>query len=125
MKRLFAYFSIVLVVVFFAACQKELQFDAIPDDGLALGTLKSSSDNCLPSSVSGDYTKDTILKSTNFVEVTIDVTKIGNYTIKTDTIAGMSFSAIDTVNALGLNIVKLIGVGTPTSIGTKIFTVKS
>ena len=27
MKRLFAYFSIVLVVVFFAACQKELQFD--------------------------------------------------------------------------------------------------
>jgi len=124
MKRLFAYFFIVLVVVFFTACQKELQFDAIPDDGLALGTLKSSSDNCLPSSVSGDYTKDTILKSTNFVEVTIDVTKIGNYTIKTDTIAGMSFSAIGTVNALGLNIVKLIGVGTPTSTGTKIFTVK-
>jgi hypothetical protein len=123
MKNLATYFTIVLAVVFFAACQKELNFEAIPNNGLAVGTLKSTSGNCLPNSVKGTYIKDTVLKISNYIEVTADITAIGNYIIKSDTVAGISFIGIGTVTATGANVIKLLGEGTPTSIGTKTFTV--
>jgi hypothetical protein len=124
MKNVVTYFTIVMAIILFAACQKELNFEPIPNNGFAIGTLKSTSGNCLPKKVNGVYKKDETLTSTNFIEVTVDITTVGNYIIKSDTIAGFSFIGIGTVTATGLNTIKLIGEGTPDSIGTKSFTIK-
>ncbi len=124
MKSLVTFFTIILLVVFFAACQKELQFDVIPDTGEAKGTLKSASGGCLPSSINGSYFKDTALNATNFIEVTLDITKAGWYKITTDTVAGMYFIDSGSVNEIRLHTIQLKGKGIPTSTGQKIFTVK-
>jgi hypothetical protein len=124
MKKIIPAFAIIISVFIFSACQKELNFDALPPgNGQAVGTLKSSSGSCLPSTVNGTFTKDSILKATNFIMVTADITVTGTYTIKSDTIAGFYFTGTGSVTAGGLNTINLAGSGTPTSTGVKTFTI--
>lgn len=127
MKNLLPYLFLIVSAVFFNACQKELNFDGIttpPTSGFAVGTLKSTSGNCLPSNVNGTFTKDTLLKSSNFIQVTADITAIGTYLIKSDTIAGFYFIGTGSVSSTGINTINLSGSGTPTATGLKTFTVK-
>jgi hypothetical protein len=126
MKNLLLYMLLIVSVIFFTDCQKELNFEgssSTPGNGLAVGTLKSTSGNCLPSTVSGTFTKDSLLKSLNFIQVTADITNIGTYVIKSDTIAGFSFSGTGTITNTGINTINLAGNGTPASTGIKTFTV--
>ncbi len=126
MKNLLQYLAFISSVLFITACQKELNFDGTPSapgNGQAVGTLKSTSGNCLPSTINGIYSKDSLLKLSNFIQVTADITAIGTYTIKSDTIAGFSFSGTGTITNSGVNSINLAGSGTPTSAGVKTFTV--
>jgi hypothetical protein len=126
MKNLLLYLFLIVSVIFFTACQKELNFEgtsSTPGNGLAVGTLKSTSGNCLPSTVSGTFTKDSLLKSLNFIQVTADISTTGTYTIKSDTIAGFFFSGTGTITNTGINSINLAGNGTPASTGVKTFTV--
>ena len=122
MKNLLPF--LLLTVIFFTACQKELNFDAIPGNGQAVGTLKSSSGICLPGFIFGVYTKDSVIKATDFIELYADISTIGTYTIKSDTVSGFYFSGTGTVTGTGINIIKLAGSGTPTSSGPITFTFK-
>lgn len=124
MQKLLVYFTLMLAVIFTTACQKELNFEDIPGSGFAIGTLKNSAGSCLPSSVNGSFTKDSVLKATNYVQVTVDISVIGTYFITSDTIAGFYFTGSGTVTTAGNNVINLSGNGTPTSAGVKTFTIK-
>jgi len=124
MKKLIPYLSLIAAVIFFTACQKELNFDAVPvGNGQALGSLKSTAGNCLPSTINGTFTRDSVLKPSNFIQVHADITAIGTYVIKSDTIAGFYFIGTGSVTSTGINIINLAGNGTPTSTGVKTFTI--
>ena len=107
----------------FSACQKELSFEA----GLAKGSLKKDlgTGDCQPFLVNGNYQKDSLLKATvNFVDIQIDISQIGSYSIKTDTVNGYSFTAAGTATVAGINTVRLIAAGKPLAASLDIFTVK-
>ena len=124
MKNLLHCFTIILLALSFTACQKELNFVAVTNNGLAVGTLKSVSGTCLPQSINGIYTKDSVLKTSNSIQVSATITAIGTYQIKSDTIAGFHFSATGSFTATGVQVITLAGAGTPTSTGIKTFTIK-
>ena len=125
MKNFVHFFTIILFSLTVSSCQKELHFDGvITSNGLAVGTLKSSSGTCLPGFIFGAYTKDSALKATDMMEVYADITAIGTYTIKSDTVAGFYFSGSGSVTATGINIIKLAGSGTPMASGPITFTIK-
>ena len=124
MKNILAFLLLFIAVIFFIACQKELNFDAIPaTNGQAVGSLKSTAGTCLPSTVNGSFTKDSVLKSSNFIQVNADITTTGTYIIKSDTIAGFYFNGSGTITNTGNNIINLAGNGTPTATGIKTFTI--
>ena len=125
MKKTVHFFTIILLTLVITACQKELYFDGvIINNGKAVGTLKSSAGDCLPQSISGTYTKDSVLKTSNSIQVTADITIKGTYQIKSDTIAGFHFSATGTFTTTGVQVITLAGAGIPTSTGIKTFTIK-
>ena len=108
-------------VIMITACQKELSFDV---DGNARGTLKSdASGDCLPSTVNGIYKADSVLNNTNFIDVQVDISNPGTYSISSDTINGYSFSGTGTLGLNGLNTVRLYAAGKPILAGTNSFTI--
>jgi hypothetical protein len=124
MKNFVHFFTIILLILTITSCQKELHFDSvITGNGQAVGTLKSSSGNCLPNLVLGSYIKDSVLKSSAIIEVTTDITAIGTYQIKSDTVAGFYFVGTGTVTRTGINLIQLAASGTPSSGGIKTFTI--
>ena len=121
MKTLRLILTILSLGAVFASCQKDFSFEG----GNAKGTLgKTTAGDCDPINVSGLYYKDTATKPTNFVDVTIDFSKIGIYNIKTDTINGYSFIATGSTGTLGANTIRLYAKGKPLAAGFNIFTVK-
>ncbi len=111
--------SLFVFVVF--SCQKELKFDP---DGPAQGTLKKdASGDCLPSTISGIYQKDTALNSTNFIDVQVNVTVAGTWDIKSDSLNGMIFKGTGKFNDKGINTVRLYGTGKPVASGFITFTI--
>ncbi len=118
-KRLIVFISIVSA---FVACQKQIDFDA---NGLSTGTLKKDgTGNCKPSTINGIYQKDTALTADNFIDVNVDVTTVGTYTIKSDTVNGFSFKGTGTLGVVGNNVVRLYGSGKPLASGISTFTVQ-
>ncbi len=118
LRFLFAFLALGFIL---SSCQKDFSFEA----GNARGALgKDAAGDCLPILVNGNYFKDTTLNATNYVDIQVDFTKIGVYTIKTDTVNGYSFSATASTALLGPNTVRLIGSGKPVRDGFDVFTVK-
>ncbi len=119
--RLFTLFAVTMI--FALSCQKEYSLE----DGStpASGTLKADAfSNCLPSQVFGTYKVDTILNATNFIEVQVNFTVPGSYTIASDTINGYYFIGSGQVPVPGLQTVKLLGAGKPIASGLNYFAVK-
>ncbi len=115
---LFAFAAFLL-----SACQKELSFEA----GLAKGSLKkdASTGDCLPFLVNGSYQKDSLLKPTvNYVDIQIDISQIGSYSLRTDTVNGYSFSAAGTATVAGVNSVRLLAAGKPLAASLDVFSVR-
>ena len=124
MKTLFKISSLLIFTsVFFLACQKETSFEKGTTKA-SVGSLSvDASGNCLGAVVSGTYTKDTAIKASNYVDVSVKVDTIGTYTISSDTVNGYYFKATGSFTATGTQTVRLIGGGKPLTAGTNIFTV--
>ncbi|MBL7700698.1 MAG: hypothetical protein JNM14_00490 [Ferruginibacter sp.] len=122
MKYLIHYMLLVTAVILFSSCQKELSFDGVADDGKAVGSLKSASGICLPGLIFGSFTKDSVLKATDIIELYADITKTGTYIIKSDTVGGFYFSGSGTVTSKGINTIQIRAFGTPTTAGAHTFT---
>lgn len=109
-----------LLLFFLFACQKELSFE---QGQKSKGSLQSVSGDCNPKTVGGTFKASQALGDTNFIEVTVNVSQTGTYTIFTDTINGYYFMASGTFSSTGAATVRLKGFGTPAAAGIDDFSV--
>jgi hypothetical protein len=93
-------------------------------DSASEGTLGSAADTCTGAAISGVYKKLVPLDATNTVSVNVNVTKVGAYTIGTDTVNGFYFTKTASFTATGAQTVILNGVGAPIDSGLTNFKVK-
>ena len=116
--------TVVLLSLFLiTSCQKELYFDGMSSGSLKTDTLGT---DCMPSEVVGYYQMDSALNgpiSGNYIEVQVNVTYPGEYTIKTDTVNGYYFIGTGTFGRIGVDSARLYGYGTPLTQGTNTFLV--
>jgi hypothetical protein len=124
MKSLFKIMSLLVSSsVLFMACQKEVSFEQ-GSSTTSVGSLSiDGSGNCLGAVVSGTYYKDTAIKASNYVDVSVQVDTAGTYTISSDTVNGYYFKASGTFANTGTQTVKLTGGGMPLAAGTNVFRV--
>jgi len=124
MKTLTKISSLLIITsVIFMACQKETSFEQ-GNTTVSVGSLSvDASGNCLGAVVSGTYMKDTAIKASNYVDVSVKVDSVGTYIISSDTVNGYYFKATGTFGATGTQTVRLVGGGKPLVIGTNIFRV--
>jgi hypothetical protein len=113
---------VIISFTIFLSCQRGLSPYPLPVSKGAL--LKDSSGNCSDVIVSGTYNKDQQLNDSNSIEVNVNITSPGSYTITTDTVNGYSFSATGTVLTTGLTHIKLKSAGAPVIAGEDHFTIK-
>jgi hypothetical protein len=111
----------------FSSCQKELgcegpQCSGIYDDGKAIYSFVQNNGNCTGAVVNGAYLKATELNNANTVDIKLDVSKTGTYSISTDTINGFYFLVNKNFTSTGLQTVILNGKGKPIAAGEYTFT---
>src|SRR6185295_4766172 len=113
MKAQKSLFWLALLSTFVMACKKEHSYEKGITNPSSGSLQSGTTGDCLGSSVGGFYKVDTTLTDSNYVDVKVDVTVAGDYTISTDTINGFYFSAAGAFSATGENTVRLQGAGTP------------
>lgn len=114
----FLSFASVFLFLLIVSCQKEKSYE---QGKPSKGSLQDSSGNCLSKTVAGTYKATKSLADSNFIEVEVNVSQPGNYTIYTDTVNGYYFRATGNFNKAGFNTVRLKGSGTPAIAGTDDF----
>jgi len=110
-------------VIFFITCKKEYSYEGGGSPpppppppspvGNASFTLTGAPNNCYSARVNGTYTKGIPLSNSNTVDVSVNVTTIGNYSLTTETIDGIWFSGSGTFTRTGDQIITLNGNGNP------------
>lgn len=85
--------------------------------GGALFTLGGSPGNCAVSSINGNYVVGQPMTVSNNIEMTVNVTTLGTYSISTLTINGIVFSASGTFSNLGVQSVFLQASGAAIAAG--------
>lgn len=105
------------------SCQKEISYEGGNQQPSSGSLQANNTGGCLGSVVNGTYIKDTTLKSTNYVDVNVQVDTVGTYTITTDTVNGYYFKATGVFSSTGVQVVRLMGTGKPINAGTDVFTV--
>ncbi len=107
--------STVLLFLVLPACNKEVSLEKGNDSLLiAVGSLKDTLGNCLPDSVVGTfYNGITPGSDTAYVQVQVNVTTAGTYTISTDQQNGFMFADSGFFVSTGLTTVNLKPIGTP------------
>lgn len=117
MKKLLAFIPAAILLSFFIipSCQKEVSKETGNDSlFVAGGSLKDSNNICLKDSVHGTfYNGVTPGGDTAYLEVQVNVTNTGSYTISTDQQNGFLFSATGFFTSTGINTVLLKPIGTP------------
>lgn len=89
----------------------------------ASGSLGGGGGNCTPFTIAGVYQQSVALTSSNTVQIQVNVTTPGNYTITTNTVNGVSFFNSGTFTTLGVQTILLTGSGIPVSSGPQAFAV--
>jgi hypothetical protein len=111
--------SFLLIITF--SCKKELSFE----NRNAIGTLKDPSGLCFSNTAHGTfYNGITPSGDTTYIEVKVNVSKPGSYTIFTDLQNGFKFEGSGTVEHEGINIIKLKSTGTPVDHVPTYFTIR-
>ncbi|RYY55661.1 MAG: hypothetical protein EOO09_09695 [Chitinophagaceae bacterium] len=121
MKKWYLFPALMVLLFLVNSCQKEYSLEN--GFGLAEGTLASELGECLPKTVGGIFEAGVALTDSNYMDVTVNVLTPGTYTISTDTLNGIYFSATGRFNAMGTTTVRLRAFGTPLAEGTDNFIV--
>ncbi len=87
--------------------------------GNGLGAYTPDCTTAVPD-LDGLYEVGTQLNCSNTVDIDVDVTALGPYSITTTATNGMTFSASGTFTTLGVQTIKLQGSGTPTAAATPV-----
>jgi hypothetical protein len=114
--------SFIVIALFMAmmifqlvGCLKDYSFEkGIISQGFI---IKDALSNNCTATVSGTYNAGKSLGSDNYISANIHISAAGAYTVMTDTINGIWFTAIGQVSATGDFEVKLMGHGTPSQNG--------
>ena len=124
MKTYKPFLWLFLLIALVISCQKERSFESGGKGTPSDGSLQSgTTGDCLGSIINGVYKKDTVLNSTDYVDVVVDVNVPGSFVISTDTINNFYFRATGNFATAGTDTVRLQGIGKPTAAGTNVFTV--
>jgi hypothetical protein len=83
-------------------------------------TLSGTGASCSNAAVTGDYIRGSALKLSNQVDLYVNVTKPGVWTVTTTPTNGITFSNYGSFNSTGLQTITLYGIGTPTKAGDNI-----
>lgn len=122
-RNLIPLLSIVVVMFFYASCQKEYSIEN-GIIGNATGTLYDDAGDCMADTVHGHfYNAIAPGRDTAYVAVKVNVSTPGTYTIVSNTQNGVYFSDSGFFSTAGINTVKLRPVGTPIAIGTNSYTI--
>jgi hypothetical protein len=108
--------SLLFSALFFTSCQKEYSTESTPST-TATFTYDGEPNNCVAAVIQGAYLTGTPLDSTNTAVIAVDVTKLGTYSITTNTINGIKFSGSGIFTAKGSQDIILTGSGTPVAQG--------
>lgn len=112
-------------VVSFLGTVCDIQVDVLPAGagGPAVFTLVNGGApaNCASAVISGTYIKDAAVTSSNYVDVSVNVTTIGTYTI-TATGGGLTFARTAAFTTTGNQTVRLNASGTPPTAGANTIT---
>lgn len=112
----------LILLLIFSGCQKEKSVELTAP---AAGSLKSSiTGDCNPITIKGVYKAGSALADTNYVDIEVNVSKAGSYTISTDTVNGYSFKGTGNFTSAGTNQVRLKASGKPLLDGDDIFEVQ-
>lgn len=96
------------------SCSKEKSLETGSGGTPATGALiKDSNDLCLPPKIYGIYDTGKALNDSNYVILSVNVTKPGFYRIQSDEQNGFSFADSGFFNVVGQKLVKLKATGTP------------
>jgi hypothetical protein len=106
------------------SCQKEVS-EELPDStdptAPAVFTFGGAPDACSLATIAGYYASGTVLDETNTVTVQVNVSKLGAYTISTNSVNGYNFEATGSFTTTGVQNIKLTGSGTPVAAQTDEF----
>jgi len=110
--------------LFIISCQKELSFENSPSaNSGAAYTLGASGGTCSGVTISGTYMEALVMSSANTVQLQVHVSATGSYSISTNTVNGVSFSATGNFTDTGAHTITLVASGTPAAAGPKTFSV--
>lgn len=88
----------------------------------AVFTYAGAPATCTAPVISGAYAAGVAMGSGNYVDLAVNVTTPGAYTVSTNSTNGMSFSGSGAFSTTGAQVIRLIANGTPASQGTFAFT---
>jgi hypothetical protein len=126
MKRSFP-FSVTAILLFFSAvvfvtCAKEYSYEGglgnASSSGTAVYTLNGAGGACLGAVIKGKYYISIALGATHSIQLQVNVTVAGSYTLSTNSVNGMRFSATGSFVNTGSQTITLTGNGTPVSAGS-------
>jgi hypothetical protein len=83
-------------------------------------TLSGTGASCSNAAVTGTFVKGTALTSSNKVDIFVNVTQPGVWTVATTATNGMTFSNYGNFTGIGLQKITLYGIGTPTKEGANV-----
>ncbi len=106
-----------LTMLLFLQCKKEYSYEG----GVAAFTILNTGGDCV-SSVTVNYYTDTALNQSNTVQLQIDVTSTGRFSIQTNSAGSMSFSTSGSLSDTGIQTLTLSGSGRPAMAGDFSFT---
>lgn len=127
-RRFTFFFSKLLLMIFVVSsitCKKEYSYEGggstTPPPpppppstvGNASFTLTGAPNNCYDADVNGTYISGVRLSSANTVDINVNVTTVGNYSLTTDTINGVWFSGSGAFSNTGNQMIALKGNGIP------------
>jgi hypothetical protein len=118
----FGYLAAALfsTIVFLTACQKNTDPGS---NTVSTGTLQTTiTGSCTPATLHGLFKADSVLNSENYVDVMVNVSAPGSFTIKSDSVNGYSFKKSGTISA-GISSVRLYAIGKPITTGVNNFTI--
>lgn len=116
MKAATAYGILFLfTAAFFFSCKKEYSFEG--------GKISAGQISCSSTTIKGKYLLGRNMTDSNFWQIQVQVSSVGSYSIKSDTVNGYSFSGTGTFNSTGPVTLKLQAKGKPLATGTNFFTI--
>jgi hypothetical protein len=113
-KNIVLFITYLTVTICLLSCSKEYSYEGDPlNFGISNGTLRDELGNCKEIEIYGQYAMDSALNANNYLMVKINFSSTGKWLIYSDTVNGVWFRDSGYTVAVGNQIVKVKGYGSP------------